>query len=30
MSNQKFEDNELIQKFELTELEEPVIEYVSK
>ena len=30
MSNQKFEDNEIIQKFELTELEEPVIEYVSK
>lgn len=30
MSNQKFEDKEIIQKFELTELEEPVIEYVSK
>ena len=30
MSNQKFEDNEIIQKFELTELEEPVIEYISK
>ena len=30
MSNQKFEDKEIIQKFELTELEESVIEYVSK
>ena len=30
MSNKKFEDNEIIQKFELTELEESVIEYVSK
>ena len=30
MSNKKFEDKEIIQKFKLTELEEPVIEYVSK
>jgi len=30
MSNKKFEDNEIVQKFELTELEESVIEYVSK
>ena len=30
MSTQKFGDNEIIQRFELTELEESVIEYVSK
>lgn len=30
MSNKKFGDNEIIQRFELTELEESVIEYVSK
>ena len=30
MSTQKFGDNEIIQRFELTELEEPVIEYINK
>ena len=30
MSNKKFGDNEIIQRFKLTELEESVIEYISK
>lgn len=30
MSNKKFGDNEIIQRFELTELEESVIEYINK
>ena len=30
MSNQKFEDEKIIQKLELTQLEEPVLTYISK
>ena len=30
MTNQKFEDEKIIQKLELTQLEEPVLTYISK